>query len=153
MQIDQSSFQAITPELSWKTESSQSTSFAISWVGFMMWVLNSEKAKVNGVSLFNMSMNPGPSIEEYVNSIARIAKIKVWIPNVPSSLLFIIAYSIDLIAKPLGIKHPFSPVRIRKLIRSNNILPTYLVENGYDYKYTLDEAFADWKKDCPEEWH
>ena len=36
---------------------------------------------------------------------------------------------------------------------SNNILPTYLVENEYDYKYTLDEAFADWKKDCPEEWY
>ena len=111
------------------------------------------RLSLDGVTLFNMSMNPGPSIEEYVNSIARIAKIKVWIPNVPSSLLFIIAYLIDFIAKPLGIKHPFSPVRIRKLIRSNNILPTYLVENGYDYKYTLDEAFADWKKDCPEEWH
>lgn len=119
----------------------------------MMWVLNSEKAKAEGISLFNMSMNPGPSIEEYVNSIARIAKIKVWIPNVPSTLLFIIAYSIDFIAKPLKIKHPFSPVRIRKLIRSNNILPNYLVENGYDYKYTLDEAFADWKKDCPDEWN
>lgn len=118
----------------------------------MMWVLNSKKAKADGVVLFNMSMNPGPSIEEYVNAIARIAKIKVWIPNVPSSLLFVLAYSIDLVAKPLGIKHPFSPVRVRKLIRSNNILPSYLVENGYDYKYTLDEAFADWKKDCPEEW-
>lgn len=118
----------------------------------MMWVLNSEKAKADGISLLNMTMNPGPSIEEYVNSIARIAKMKVWIPNVPSSLLFIAAHSIDLIAKPLGIKHPFSPVRIRKLIRSNNILPTYLMENGYDYKYTLDEAFADWKIDCPEEW-
>ena len=118
----------------------------------MMWVLNSKKAKSDGITLFNMSMNPGPSIEEYVNSIARIAKIKVWIPNAPSSLLFIIAYLIDFIAKPLGIEHPFSPVRIRKLIRSNNVLPTYLVENGYEYKYTLDEAFADWKKDCPEEW-
>ena len=118
----------------------------------MMWVLNSEKAKADGVSVFNVTMNPGPSIEEYVNSIARLAKIKVWIPNVPRSLLFIIAHSIDLITKPLGIKHPFSPVRIRKLIRSNNILPVYLIENGYDYEYTLDEAFADWKNECPEEW-
>lgn len=118
----------------------------------MMWVLNSEKAKADGVTLFNMSMKPGPSIEEYVNSIARTANIKVWIPSVPSSLLFIIAYLIDFIAKPLGIEHPFSPVRIKKLIRSNNVMPTYLVENDYDYKYTLDEAFADWKKDCPEEW-
>lgn len=119
----------------------------------MMWVLNSEKSKADGVSLFNMSMNPGPSIEEYVTSIARVAKMNVWIPSVPSILLFMIAYLVDFIAKPLGIMHPFSPVRIRKLIRSNNILPTYLVENGYDYKYTLDEAFADWKKDCPDEWH
>ena len=119
----------------------------------MMWVFNSEKAKAEGVSLVNMSMNPGPSIEEYVNSIARVARIEVWIPSVPRVLLFFIAYSIDFFAKPLGIKHPFSPVRIKKLIHSNNILPTYLVENGYDYTYSLDEAFADWKKDCPEEWH
>jgi nucleoside-diphosphate-sugar epimerase len=118
----------------------------------MMWALNNEQAKADGVSLFNMSMNPGPSIEDYVNSIARIAKIKVWVPNVPSTLLFIIAYLIDLIAKPLGINHPFSPVRIKKLIRSNDILPTRLVENGYDYKYSLDEAFLDWQKECPEEW-
>lgn len=119
----------------------------------MMWVLMNEKSKSEGVSLYNMSMNPGPSIEEYVNSIARTSGMKVWIPSVPSALLFIIAYSIDFIAKPLRIKHPFSPIRIRKLIRSNNILPTCLVENGYEYKYTLDEAFIDWKKDCPEEWY
>ena len=118
----------------------------------MMWVLNSDKAIAQGFSLFNMSMNPGPSIEEYVDSIARTGNIKVWIPTVPSAFLFIIAYIIDLIARPLGIQHPFSPVRIKKLIRSNNILPTYLVDNGYEYKYTLDEALADWKKDCPEEW-
>jgi GlcNAc-P-P-Und epimerase len=119
----------------------------------MMWVQNSQKAKTDGVSLFNMSMNPGPSIEEYVSSIARVSKIKVWIPNLPSSFLYLIAYLIDFIAKPLRINHPFSPVRIKKLTRSNNILPTYLVDNGYDFKYSLDEAFADWKKDCPEEWH
>ena len=118
----------------------------------MMWVLNSEKAKSDGVSLFNMSMNPGPSIEDYVVSIARVAKISVYIPRVPSTLLLIIAHVIDVIAKPLGVIHPFSPVRIKKLIRSNNIIPTYLVENGYEYKYSLDEAFADWKIECPEEW-
>lgn len=119
----------------------------------MTWVLNSEKAKADGVTLFNMSMNPGPSIEDYVNSIAKISRMKVWILNVPSALLFIIAYLIDGFAKPFRIKHPFSPVRIKKLIRSNNILPTYLVKNGYKYKYSLIEAFADWKKECPEEWH
>ena len=118
----------------------------------MLWVLESEKAKSDGVSLFNMSMNPGPSIQEYVDAICRVSGKKVWVPSVPSWALFFAARVIDLFAKPLGINHPFSPVRIRKLIRSNNILPTYLVENGYEYQFTLEEALADWKQECPEEW-
>jgi hypothetical protein len=67
-------------------------------------------------------------------------------------LILIISYLIEFIAKPLDIKHPFSPVRVKKLVRSNNILPTYLVDNGYKYQYTLESAFLDWKKECPEEW-
>jgi len=118
----------------------------------MMWVLTRQKASNNGVVVFNMSMNPGPSIEEYVDAIARVANMKIWVPSVPSALLFVVAYIIEMVARPLGIQHPFSPVRIKKLIRSNNILPAYLVEQGYEYKYSLDDAFVDWKKDCPEEW-
>ncbi len=118
----------------------------------MMWVLNSKKAKLDGITLVNMSMNPGPSIEEYVNSIARISKISVLIPHVPSLFLLVISYLIEIIAKPIGLQHPFSPVRIKKLVRSNNILPTYLIQNGYKYKYTLDEAFQDWKNESPNEW-
>ncbi|SIQ94875.1 NAD-dependent epimerase/dehydratase family protein [Pseudomonas flexibilis] len=118
----------------------------------MWWVLQQQEVKGERVSLFNMSMNPGPSIEEYVNAVCMVAGVKRTVPAVPYPLLLTAAYAIDTIARPLGISHPFSPVRIRKLVRSNNILPTYLVESGYPYQYTLESAFADWKKSCPEEW-
>ena len=118
----------------------------------MCWVLDSEKSKTDRVTLFNMTMNPGPSIEEYVETIVKVVGIKTRVPKVPVSLLLVASYIIDLFARPLGIDHPFSPVRIKKLTRSNNILPTYLSNNGYQYKYTLEEALIDWKKDCPEEW-
>jgi len=118
----------------------------------MMWVLNSDRAKSEGVSLFNMSMNPGPSIQEYVETIARVSKMKIWVPSLPSALLFVVSNIIEIVARPLGIQHPFSPVRIKKLNRSNNMLPTYLVEEGYEYKYSLEEALSDWMKSCPEEW-
>jgi hypothetical protein len=52
-----------------------------------------------------------------------------FVPGEPYRLLMTVTYLIDSIARPLGIKHPFSPVRIRKLVRSNNILRNYLVEN------------------------
>ncbi|WP_338649369.1 NAD(P)-dependent oxidoreductase [Pseudomonas sp. ML2-2023-3] len=116
------------------------------------WVLQQQETNGERVSLFNMSMNPGPSIEEYVNAVCTVANIKRNIPGVPFSLLHSAAYIIDSAAKPLGIKHPFSPIRIRKLVRSNNILPMYLSDNGYPFIYTLESALSDWKKSCPEEW-
>lgn len=118
----------------------------------MWWVLQEQKKNGETVSLFNMSMNPGPSISEYVKAVCKTQEIKRFVPKAPYSVLMGVAYIIDALAKPLGIKHPFSPLRIRKLVRSNNIIPNYLVEHGYQFKYSLESAFADWKKTCPEEW-
>jgi nucleoside-diphosphate-sugar epimerase len=118
----------------------------------MLWVLERQNQTGERVSLFNMSMNPGPSIREYVDTVCKVAGVSRRIPGIPYPLLLTAAYGIDLIARPLGIKHPFSPVRIRKLVRSNNILPAWLVENGYPYQYNLESALADWKKECPKEW-
>jgi len=118
----------------------------------MWWVSQRQGAEGARVDLFNMSMNPGPSIQEYVEVVCKVAAINRRVPAIPYPLLLAVAYMIEAVAKPLGIKHPFSPVRIRKLVRSNNILPTYLVERGYPYQYTLESAFADWKSSCPQEW-
>lgn len=118
----------------------------------MWWVMQEQKKNGETVCLFNMTMNPGPSIGEYVKAVCKTQGIARFVPTVPYKALMCISYCIDAVAKPLGIKHPFSPVRIRKLIRSNNILPIYLIEHGYQFQYSLDSAFADWKKSCPEEW-
>jgi nucleoside-diphosphate-sugar epimerase len=106
----------------------------------------------DGVLLFNMSMSPGPSIQEYVDAIGRVSNMTPIIPRVPFLLLLAVARVIDVFAKPFNISHPFSHVRLKKLVRSNNIEPKFLVENGYKYRYTLDEAFMEWKEVCPEEW-
>ncbi|WP_350648870.1 NAD(P)-dependent oxidoreductase [Pseudomonas sp. HY13-MNA-CIBAN-0226] len=118
----------------------------------MSWVLERQKNQGENFSLFNMTMNPGPSIQEYVEAVCQVANIKRKVPSVPYPLILSLAYSIELIARPLRIVHPFSPVRIRKLVRSNNILPNFLVENGYTYQYTLESALSDWKASYPEEW-
>lgn len=120
--------------------------------GAMWWVLQEQKKNGEFVSLFNMSMNPGPSIGEYVEAVCKTKGIKRFVPTMPYKLLISIAYCIDAIAKPFGISHPFSPVRIRKLVRSNNIYPAYLVDHGYVYQFTLQQAFADWIITCPQEW-
>lgn len=116
------------------------------------WVHQLQLKQGNGVLLFNGSMNPGPAISDYVAATCEVAGIKRFLPNMPYFLLLSISYGIDLIARPLRISHPFSPVRIRKLVRSNNVMPNFLVGNGYPYLYTLKTAMEDWKKNCPQEW-
>lgn len=118
----------------------------------MWWVLEQQKVNSEHVSLFNMSMNPGPSIQDYVETVCKIAGVNRILPTVPYSFILVASYVINALARPIGIQHPFSPVRIRKLVRSNNILPSYLVDKGYEYQYSLESAFADWKVSCPEEW-
>jgi hypothetical protein len=118
----------------------------------MWWVLQNQSSTGERVSLFNMSMNPAPSIKNYVDVVCKISGFKRYTPSVPYCLLLLIANAIELIAKPCGIKSPFSPVRIKKLVHSNHILPNYLIANNYPYLYSLETAFEDWKKDCPEDW-
>ena len=118
----------------------------------MLWVLDKQRENNINFSLFNMTMNPGPSIEEYVRSICFVANVRRRVPSAPFKLLLAVTQCIDTIARPLGIKHPFSPVRVKKLTRSNNVLPTFLLENGYTYRYTLESALLDWKQSNPDEW-
>nr|WP_320136962.1 NAD(P)-dependent oxidoreductase [uncultured Amphritea sp.] len=116
----------------------------------MWWVL--DKKCDNGNVLFNMSMNPGPTIEEYVDVISEVYNNKKYIPSIPYFLMLTAAYIIDPISKLIGVNQPISPVRIKKLVRSNNIIASKLKELGYEYKYTLESSMKDWALDNARDW-
>ena len=118
----------------------------------LTWVMDWQDRTGTDVSLFNFSMDPAPTVEEYVNTIFRVAKVRHFIPSVPYPLLLAASYPIEAVSRPLGLHQPISPVRIRKLVRSNNIVPGFLRAQGYPYQYTLEQALADWFRDRPEEW-
>lgn len=117
----------------------------------MLWVHNSN-VDSDKIRLFNMSMNPGPSMEEYVTTICKVAGVKRTVLNVPYYILYPTSFLVDFIAKLFRISQPISPVRIKKLVRSNNIIPEYLEQHGYEYKYNLQSALEDWKQSRPSEW-
>ena len=115
----------------------------------MWWVMeNSDEP----VTLFNMSMNPGPTVQEYVDVICKVASIERFIPSVPFILLYMASFVIEPVAKLLNISQPISPVRLRKLVKSNNITPQKLSELDYEYRFTFEEAMIDWRDESPKEW-
>ena len=117
----------------------------------MFWALDKIPAQ-GGKFLYNFTMSKAPTVEEYVDTTCRVAGVKRFVPSVPHTFLLAVSYVIDAIARPFGIKQPISPVRIRKLVRSTNIEPGVLRKEGYQYKYTLETAMQDWRRDRPDEW-
>jgi nucleoside-diphosphate-sugar epimerase len=101
------------------------------------------------VTLVNFSTNPTASIEDFVNAIREVAKIKRRPVSLPRALLLASSYPINAVAEALAIKQPISPTRVRKLFRSTNIEAKRLQTLGYKYRYSLKEAFEDWKHDMP----
>jgi nucleoside-diphosphate-sugar epimerase len=100
-------------------------------------------------TLLNFSMSPTPALKEFVDAIQKTAGIQRDPLSVPRSLLLGVSYPIDAVARTLRIRQPISPVRVRKLYRSTSVDPKRLRDLGYQWKYSLEDAFVDWKQELP----
>jgi len=103
------------------------------------------------VLLMNFSMDPPPTMEQMVKAIQEVGGKKRAPFNLPRGLLLAMSYPLSGLEYVLRITFPINRVRIRKLIRSNNVMPAELRMLNYQYTYTLESAFADWKQDAPED--
>ncbi len=118
----------------------------------MAFMLNWQEENNVDVALFNFTMDPAPSVEEYANGITEVAGTKRLIPNVPYLLILSASYGINLLNSLLGRRQSISPVTVRKILRYNNITPQVLRDKGYKYEYTLKDGLADWYKERPQDW-
>lgn len=118
----------------------------------MTWVHNLTSLPSQRSILFNMTMSPSPSVEDYVETILKVAGVKKKIWSIPFSVLYPISFCLEGAARVVGKSQPISPVRLRKLIRSNYIKPNFLEQSEYQYIYTLESALAEWRKNAPHEW-
>lgn len=101
--------------------------------------------------LINFTMNPPPTVEQLVEAIRKTVGKTRGSANIPAGLLLALSYPMLAIERMSGVTMPINPIRVRKLIHSNNIWPEQLISLGYQYTYTLESAFSDWKHDIPED--
>jgi nucleoside-diphosphate-sugar epimerase len=103
------------------------------------------------VTVLNFSAKQTAQMEEFVNTIRDVARLKNKPFSLPRTPLVAVSYPIELAAQTLGIAQPISPKRVRKLFRSTNIEAQWLQKVGYDYRFSLKDAFEDWKREVPED--
>lgn len=116
------------------------------------WARAHQKASGGHMVLYNGTFSPCPSLGEYVAATLQVSGWKRHVPAVPIGLLLMASYIFEAVFTLLGRPNNFSPVRIRKLKRPNDIRPKYLLEQGYQYGYSLLSAFQDWRKQDKELW-
>jgi nucleoside-diphosphate-sugar epimerase len=117
----------------------------------LLWMLN--KIPLDGGEiLYNFGMPEPPSVHDFVESAFLVAGRRRSLLSLPYRLILSISYAIELVLGLFRVSHPFSPVRIRKLVSSNNIQPQLLISMNYPYQYTLASAMADWRHESPSEW-
>ncbi len=101
--------------------------------------------------LINFTMDPPPTVEQMVEAILKAIGIRRAPLSLPPSLLLGLTLPLAGVERIFGIRLPINRVRVRKLVRSNNVWPEELRCLGYEYRYTLESAFRDWKTDLPED--
>lgn len=116
------------------------------------WLHERRESSAPAATLANMTMNPGPSMSEYVEAVKATSGRKAWVPSIPVWSLLLAARLIETIAAIFRINTSINVVRIRKLVRSNNIIPDTLQSEGYIYLYSLASAMSDWRDQMPSEW-
>jgi nucleoside-diphosphate-sugar epimerase len=118
----------------------------------MTWALNRIENLDHSVLLYNFSMNPPHSIEAYAEAIKVVLGERQRIRNIPYPFIFLAGLALTTILKPIGLKNAFSPQRLKKMISSNNVRPQVLVDLGYVFKFSLNDALRDWRRAEPTDW-
>ena len=96
------------------------------------------------IQTYNCTYFPAPTIEHIVKTMKAATGLNRFIPYIPKTPLMAAA-SVAGIFGGLGLG--ICPERVRKLMVSTNVSGEKL-NRDYPLAFSLEEAFADWFKDC-----
>ncbi len=104
--------------------------------------------KDSGYDLFNFCYNEEVTIERIVKAFKKELGYKAPEFVIPLWFVNFVAGVLRIFRFPFVIKMGLVPDRIIKLVKSTNISSQKLSDSGFKMGYTLEEALADWSKDC-----
>lgn len=109
-------------------------------VRFMMYRVEEHP---HGVELYNCCYEPAYTIQHICETMKQVTGLKTWIPDIPNWIIMPTAAVIGALGAPMGI----CSARVRKLQISTNICGEKLKSCGYQFKWSFEEALADWFED------
>jgi nucleoside-diphosphate-sugar epimerase len=96
------------------------------------------------VQLYNCTYFPAPTIEHIAETMKKVTGLNRFIPYIPKTPLMAAASVAGMLG---GLGLGICTERVRKLMISTNVSGEKL-NRDYPLEYSLEEAFADWFKNC-----
>jgi len=118
-------------------------------VRFLLWKteVKSEERRVKnqnaGVEIYNCCFEPAYTIKHIVEAMKKVTGLTQFVPDIPNWVIMPMARMAMLLGSPMGI----CPARVKKLQISTNICGEKLKNCGYQFKWSFEEALADWFED------
>ena len=107
---------------------------------------NTDRADVKsakGVEIYNCCFEPAYTIQHIVEAMKKVTGLTQFVPDIPNWVIMPMARAAMLLGSPMGI----CPARVKKLQISTNICGEKLKNCGYQFKWSFEEALADWFED------
>jgi len=96
-----------------------------------------------GVEIYNCCFEPAYTIQHIVEAMKKVTGLTQFVPDIPNWVIMPMARVAMLLGSPMGI----CPARVKKLQISTNICGEKLKNCGYQFKWSFEEALADWFED------
>ena len=118
-------------------------------VRFLLWKteVKSEERRVKnqnaGLEIYNCCFEPAYTIQHIVEAMKKVTGLTQFVPDIPNWVIMPMARAAMLLGSPMGI----CPARVKKLQISTNICGEKLKYCGYQFKWSFEEALADWFED------
>jgi nucleoside-diphosphate-sugar epimerase len=100
--------------------------------------------------VYNYVENPTESLGDIVRHTKEFCNSKAPVLSIPTWLLLPAAQLVQFF---MGARNPIHPVRVRKAGLPTNIVPNWLIENGFKFKYSFKSSLAHWKSVAPQDFN
>lgn len=109
-------------------------------VRFILWNVEERRSSFD---IYNCTFEPAYTIEKIVTAMKQVTGLDQWVPYIPNAIIMPVAVCAQMAGSPMGI----CPARVKKLQISTNVCGKKMKESGYKFKWTFEEALADWLED------
>ena len=122
-------------------------------INMLLWVnLKQLNKEIPKLVLYNACMHPCPTLEDFAKNISNQFNYSGRFLSLPKIIIKFLLFLSFVYTKVVKKNNALNYHRLTKLFRANTIVPNYLIQKKYNFKYNLNTSFKDWKKTNSADW-